>query len=219
MTADRKAMLLKILAEKSFRFSESHLSAGGSSDYYIDCRTTTLTAEGGRLTGLVILDLFREKQLSPRAIGGLTLGADPVVSNVVAASAWLAFGNPGATVIDGFLVRKKQKEHGAGRRIEGFCEPDAPVVIVDDACTTGASILTAIRATQESGMRVIGVACLVEREEANGRPAVEMAAQGAPFYSVFSAGEVREMYLGAQQKRVIQSRERSLSTPQSKTSA
>jgi len=195
---DEKAALLRLLAEKSFRFSETRLSAGGSSDYYIDCRTTTLCAEGGRLAGIAILDLLREKQLSPRAVGGLTLGADPVVCNVAAASAWLAANTTGASTIDGFLVRKEQKAHGAGRRIEGFCEADAPVVIVDDACTTGASIIAAIHAAQEARMCVIGVVCLVEREEARGRPAVEAAALGAPFYSVFSAQEVRAEYLAAQ---------------------
>jgi orotate phosphoribosyltransferase len=191
---DPKHELLAMLAQKSFGFRETRLSAGGSSEYYIDCRTTTLCAEGGRLAGLVILDLLREKHLSPRAVGGLTLGADPVVCNVAAASAWLSRHSPAGTPIDGFLVRKEQKAHGAGRRIEGFCEPDAPVVIVDDACTTGASIINAIYAAQEAKMQVIGVVCLVEREEANGRPAVEAAALGAPFYSVFGAQQVRAAY-------------------------
>ncbi len=195
MIEDCKRTLLAILAERSFGFRETRLSAGRSSDYYIDCRTTTLSAEGGRLAGLVILDLLHEKQLSPRAVGGLTLGADPVVCNVSAASAWLLNDSPGATAIDGFLVRKQHKEHGAGRRIEGFCEPGAAVVIVDDACTTGASIVTAIRSATEAHMRVIGVVCLVEREEAGGRPAVEAAALGAPFYSVFRAQEIRDVYL------------------------
>lgn len=196
MTIDGdKEALLRILARKSFGFRETRLSAGGSSDYYIDCRTTTLCAEGGRLTGVVILDLLREKRLWPRAVGGLTLGADPVVCNVVAASAWESHVSPATKPIDGFLVRKEQKAHGAGRRIEGFCEPGAPAVIVDDACTTGASIIAAIHAAIEAGMQVIGVVCLVEREEANGRPAVEAAVLGAPFYSVFSAHQVQAAHI------------------------
>jgi orotate phosphoribosyltransferase len=197
LIADYRVGLLRILAQKSFRFCDTKLSAGSSSDYYIDCRTTTLSGDGGRLAGLAILDLFREKHLSPHAIGGLTLGADPVVSNVTAASAWRVAKSGGRTAIDGFLVRKEAKVHGTGRRIEGFCEPDAPVVIVDDACTTGRSIVTAIRAAQEARMLVIGVVCLVEREEAGGRPTVEAAALGAPFYSIFSALEVRDQYLAA----------------------
>ncbi|HUA91640.1 MAG TPA: phosphoribosyltransferase family protein [Terracidiphilus sp.] len=194
MADDHKNALLTMLARKSFGLRETRLSAGGSSDYYIDCRTTTLCAEGGRLTGLVILDLLREKQLSPLAVGGLTLGADPVVCNVAAASAWQFGKSPASAAIDGFLVRKEQKAHGAGRRIEGFCKAGAPVVIVDDACSTGASIITAIHSAREAEMRVIGVVCIVEREEAGGRPAVEAAAHGAPFYSVFCAQQVRYAY-------------------------
>ncbi len=195
MASTNRNALLKILAQNSLRFAETKLSAGGTSDYYIDCRTTTLRGDGGRLAGLAILDLMREKRLTPLAVGGLTLGADPVVSNVTAASSWRAQEKPGSAVIDGFLVRKAEKTHGAKRRIEGFCEAGAPVVIVDDACTTGASLIAAIEAAREAGMRIVGVVCLVEREEANGRPAVEAAAEGAPFLRVFSAEEVRGEYL------------------------
>ncbi len=191
MTIAHRNALLKMLARTSFRLGEFKLSSGGTSDYYIDCRTTTLSGEGGRLTGLTIFDLIREHQLQPRAVGGLTLGADPLVCNVAAASAWHALEAPGSPVIDGFLVRKAEKAHGTGRRIEGFCQPGVPVVILDDVCTTGASTIAAIEAAREAGMHVAGVICLVEREEAKGRAAVEAAAQGAPFFRVFSADEVR----------------------------
>src|ERR1700728_2810333 len=191
MTLAHREALLKMLARISFRLGEFKLSSGASSDYYIDCRTTTLTGEGGRLTGLAVLDLIRQRELRPRAIGGLTLGADPVVCNVAAASAWHALEAPGSPVLDGFLVRKVEKAHGTGRRIEGFQQKEAPVVIVDDVCTTGASTVTAIEAAREAGMRAVGVICLVEREEANGRPAVEGAAQGARFYRLFTAADVR----------------------------
>jgi len=191
MSLAHRDALLKMLARISFRLGQFTLSSGATSDYYIDCRTTTLTGEGGRLTGLATLDLIRQHGLHPRAVGGLTLGADPVVCNVSAASAWHALEVPGSPVLDGFLVRKVEKTHGTGRRIEGFQQADAPVVIVDDVCTTGASTITAIEAAREAGMRVVGVVCLVEREEANGRPAVEAAAQGAPFYRLFTANDVR----------------------------
>jgi orotate phosphoribosyltransferase len=191
MSLAHRDALLKMLARISFRLGHFQLSAGGTSDYYIDCRTTTLTGEGGRLTGLATFDLIRQHKLQPRAVGGLTLGADPVVCNTAAASAWHALEFPGSPVLDGFLVRKVEKTHGTGRRIEGFQQADAPVVIVDDVCTTGASTVAAIEAAREAGMRVIGVICLVEREEANGRPAVEAAAQGAPFYRLFTAADVR----------------------------
>jgi orotate phosphoribosyltransferase len=183
--------LLSLLARLSFRLGQFKLSSGGTSDYYIDCRTTTLNAEGGRLTGEAILELLEDNEIDAEAVGGLTLGADPIVSNVATASAWRAQANPGAPLLHGFLVRKAGKAHGTGKRIEGFCRKDARVVIVDDVCTTGASTINAIEAARESGMIVAAVVCLVERQEANGRPAVEAAAQGAPFLSLFSAEQVR----------------------------
>ena len=170
--------LLSILARTSFRLGEFKLSSGGASDYYVDCRTTTLSAEGGRLTGHAILELLEQRGIEADAVGGLTMGADPIVSNVATASAWRALQKPGAPVLEGFLVRKAEKAHGTGRRIEGFCRAGACVVIVDDVCTTGASTIVALEAAREAGMLVAAVVCLVEREEAKGRPAVE-AARGA----------------------------------------
>ena len=192
---DPRAALLDLLARTSFRLGNFTLSSGARSDYYIDCRTTTLHAEGGRLTGLAILDLLRERDLLPQAVGGLTMGADPVVSAVAIASAWRAQQNPAAPLIHGFLVRKAEKTHGTGRRIEGFLEKNAPVLIVDDVCTTGASTIAAIEAAREAGMRVIAAVCLVEREEANGRPALEEACQGAPFLRLFTANDVRAAHV------------------------
>ncbi len=177
--------LLRLLAQKSFRLGDFKLSSGGSSDYYVDCRTTTLDAQGARLTGEVFLEEIQAQGWHPLAIGGLTMGADPIV---VAASV-AASHNAGA--LHGFLVRKAEKQHGTGQRIEGFREKGSRVVIVDDVCTTGASTIQAIQAAREFGFEVVGAMCLVEREEANGRPQVEQAAQPAPFISIFQAAEVR----------------------------
>jgi orotate phosphoribosyltransferase len=190
-TPSHAQQLLSILARTSFRLGQFKLSSGGTSDYYIDCRTTTLHAEGGRLTGHAILELLEEHGIEAEAVGGLTLGADPIVSNVATASAWRALNNPGAPLLHGFLVRKAEKAHGTGRRIEGFNREGARVVIVDDVCTTGSSTLNALEAAREAGMIVAAVVCIVEREEANGRPAVEAAAQGAPFLALFTANDVR----------------------------
>jgi len=190
-TQSHAQQLLTLLARTSFRLGQFKLSSGGTSDYYIDCRTTTLHAEGGRLTGEAILDLLNEHGVQADAVGGLTMGADPIVSNVATASAWRAQHNPEAPLLHGFLVRKAEKAHGTARRIEGFCREGARVVIVDDVCTTGASTITAIEAAREAGMAVAAVVCIVEREEANGRPAVEAAAAGAPFLRLFSANNVR----------------------------
>jgi|HubBroStandDraft_6_1064221.scaffolds.fasta_scaffold18104_3 orotate phosphoribosyltransferase len=177
--------LLRLLATKSFRLGEFKLSSGGTSDYYIDCRTTTLDARGSQLTGQVFLEEIRQRGWRPQAIGGLTMGADPVVVAVAVTS-----GD-----IHGFLVRKAEKQHGTGQRIEGFREKGARVVIVDDVCTTGASTVQAIEVAREFGFEIAGVMCLVEREEAKGRPNVQKAAAPAPFVSIFTAADVRSEHL------------------------
>jgi orotate phosphoribosyltransferase len=177
--------LLTLLARKSFRLGEFKLSSGGTSDYYIDCRTTTLDARGAQLVGQVFLDEIRERGWRADAIGGLTMGADPIVVAVAVTSGTLS----------GFLVRKAEKQHGTGQRIEGFREKGARVVIVDDVCTTGSSTVQAIEAAREFGFNVVGAMCLVEREDAHGRPNVEKAAAPAPFISVFTASDVRREHL------------------------
>jgi orotate phosphoribosyltransferase len=197
-TPTHDQQLLALLARTSFRLGQFKLSSGGTSDYYIDCRTTTLHAEGGRLTGHAILELLEEHGIEAEAVGGLTLGADPIVSNVATASAWRALSHPGAPLLNGFLVRKAEKAHGTGRRIEGFCHTGARVVSVDDVCTTGASTVNAIEAAREAGMTVAAVVCIVEREEANGRPAVEGAAHGVPFLRLFTANQVRAEHIRQQ---------------------
>jgi orotate phosphoribosyltransferase len=194
-TPPHAQQLLALLARTSFRLGQFTLSSGGTSDYYVDCRTTTLHAEGGRLTGEAILDLLIQNGIEAEAVGGLTLGADPIVSNVATASAWRTLSNPGAPLLHGFLVRKAEKAHGTGRRIEGFHREGARVVIVDDVCTTGASTINAIEAAREAGMIVAAVVCIVERQEANGRPAVEAAAAGAPFLSLYTANDVRAEHI------------------------
>ncbi len=201
MPSANRSALLKLLSQLSFRLGEFTLSSGAKSDYYIDCRTTTLHAEGGRLAGLVLLDMIRGHRIAAEAVGGLTMGADPLVSNIASGSAWWAMAadsNDEKHLIHGFLVRKAEKTHGMGRRIEGFHREGARVVIVDDVCTTGASTITAIEAARESGMEVVAVLCLVEREEHNGRPAVEAAAgPGVPFLAAFTASDVRAEHVKA----------------------
>ncbi|HEX3469682.1 MAG TPA: orotate phosphoribosyltransferase [Silvibacterium sp.] len=195
MTTSYRTSLLQLLSRISFKLGDFTLSSGAKSDYYIDCRMTTLHAEGGRLTGLAILELLREHKLKPAAVGGLTMGADPIVSNVATGSAWHALEHHGGPLIHGFLVRKAEKTHGTARRIEGFLEKGAAVVIVDDVCTTGASTIAAIDAAKEAGMKVIAAVCLVEREEAKGRPAVEAACGDAPFLRLFTAHDVRAAHV------------------------
>jgi orotate phosphoribosyltransferase len=216
--AHSRTALLNLIATLSFKLGDFTLASGKKSDYYIDCRITTLHAEGGRLSGLVFYDLIRERIPHAEAVGGLTMGADPLVSNTASASAWAlaehtktielsrtvsfdsVLGDEAPrlppTLIHGFLVRKSEKSHGTGRKIEGFLQPGARVVIVDDVCTTGGSTITAIEAAREAGMTVAGVLCLVDREQ-GGREKIEAAANGAPFLSVFTANEVRAAHVAA----------------------
>jgi orotate phosphoribosyltransferase len=186
-----RAKLLQVLAEKSFRLGQFKLSSGGTSDYYIDCRTTTLDSQGARLTGQAFWQEIQARAWCPQAIGGLTMGADPIVSAVAVVSGQ----------VHGFLVRKAEKQHGTGQRIEGFRQKGARVVIVDDVCTTGASTIQAIEAAREFGFEVAGVMCLVEREEAGGRANVETAAAPAPFVALFTANDVRREHV--RQKEAI----------------
>ena len=174
-----------MLAHKSFCLGEFQLSSGSTSDYYIDCRVTTLDARGAQLVGEVFLAEIREQGWEADAIGGLTMGADPIVVAVAVTSG----------TMHGFLVRKAEKQHGTGQRIEGFREKGAQVVIVDDVCTTGSSTVQAIEAAREYGFEVVGVMCLVERQDAHGRPNVEKAAAPANFISIFTATEVRKEHL------------------------
>jgi orotate phosphoribosyltransferase len=233
MPANHRTALLDLLSTLSFKLGDFTLASGQRSDYYIDCRTTTLHAEGGRLAGLVFYDLIRQHIPHAVAVGGLTMGADPLVSatSIASASALAEYveiqvlakelndpsfadpdPGPAPTLIHGFLVRKAEKTHGTGRRIEGFLHPGAPVVIVDDVCTTGGSTITAIEATREAGMVVAGVLCLVDREQ-GGRLAIERALaevpihldtaspsvpdsdQEIPFLSVFTASDIRRAHL------------------------
>jgi len=194
---DFRTPLMHLIATLSFQLGDFTLASGARSDYYIDCRTTTLDAEGGRLAGLTLYDLIREHNLNPRAVGGLTMGADPLVSNIASASAWRRVADPTTPLIHGFLVRKSEKTHGTGRRIEGFNEPGARVVIVDDVCTTGGSTIQAIEAARAADFKIAGVLCLVDRQEQGGRAAVEAAAEGAPFFSLFTAKDVRAAHISA----------------------
>lgn len=189
MPSHSRGQLLNLLAANSFRLGDFTLSSGLKSDYYIDCRTTTLHARGAELTGHVFLELFRQQGWSAQAVGGLTMGADPIVVAVSVIS------SQQGTPVHGFLVRKSEKSHGMGKRVEGFQAKGASVVIVDDVCTTGQSTIQAIEAARDFGFNIIGAACLVERLEARGRPAVEQAAAPAKFVSIFTSEDVKSEHL------------------------
>jgi orotate phosphoribosyltransferase len=204
MTESPRQQLLTLLARQSFKLGNFTLSSGATSDYYVDCRTTTLDAEGSRLTARVFYDEIQRQGWSPQAIGGLTMGADPIAATVAMLSAQMAQSraqtlgtqeNVEQHYIHAFLVRKAEKAHGTGRRIEGFHTKGARVVIVDDVCTTGGSTIQAMEAAREYGFELAGIMCLVERQEFEGRAAIEKAAGTARFVSLFTANDVKAEHL------------------------
>jgi orotate phosphoribosyltransferase len=157
------------------------LASGQRSSFYIDCRLTTMSAEGQGLIGQLGLRAIREAGWRPQAVGGLTMGADPVAYAVAAAS----FGSD--LVVDAFSVRKETKAHGTGRVIEGcFAEGDV-VVIVEDVITTGGSAQRAIAAVESAGGQVLGVLAVVDREE-GGRAALQR--EGREVVALVGAGEL-----------------------------
>lgn len=149
MLEELKKLLKTTGAVKTGDFT---LSSGKKSNIYIDCRKITLHPQGARLIAKIILEKI--KGLRVDAVGGLTLGADPITSSVVALSD-----------IPGFIVRKKEKEHGTKQRIEGIISSGFNVVIVEDVATTGGSALEAIKAVEEIGAIVVKVISVVDREE------------------------------------------------------
>jgi orotate phosphoribosyltransferase len=179
--ADYLARLKRRLREKSLFRGEVKLSSGKTSNYYLDCRLTTLDPEGSVLAAHAILELLAAKGIRAQAIGGMSIGADPVVSAVVALS--YLQGRP----VRGFLVRKDRKEHGRQKLIEGLeAAAVRDVVIVDDVCTTGKSTLEAIAAAESEGLKVIAVISLVDREEGGS----ETLRKKYPYYAICTAREL-----------------------------
>jgi len=149
--------LLDLVKEKSFLYGDFTLSSGLKSSYYFDGRLTTLWPEGTYLVGKMVFELVRDAGID--AIGGPSMGADPIVAAVALVSH--LEGNP----IPAFIVRKEPKKHGTQRYIEGHLPPGGTVAIVDDVITTGGSILRAIEAVEAEGCRVGQVVVLLDRNE------------------------------------------------------
>jgi orotate phosphoribosyltransferase len=173
--------LVRLLARHSLRTGSFRLASGRASRYYIDARLTTMRPEGLSLIGPLALSTLRAHGWEPEAVGGLTLGADPVAYAIAYASA----SRPPA--VRAFTVRKEPKEHGAGKLIEGPLAPGDRVVVVEDVITSGGSALRAARAVQAAGGVVLGVLAVVDREE-GGRQALE--AEGLDVIALIQAGEL-----------------------------
>jgi orotate phosphoribosyltransferase len=157
------------------------LASGRQSSYYIDCRRTTMSGEGMVLIGRMGLSAIQDVEWRPAAVGGLTMGADPVAHAIAAAS----YGK--GRTIDAFSVRKREKQHGTGRLIEGNFQSGDAVVVVEDVITTGDSAAQAVAAVRQAGGRVLGVLAVVDREE-GGKRALE--AQGHRVIALTTAGEL-----------------------------
>jgi len=177
--SDERERLRELLTRHSLMFGEFTLASGRKSRYYFDSKKTTLLPEGAYLVAREILRTIRSLGIEAQAIGGLTLGADPIVCPVAALS--YLEGPP----LRAFIVRKEAKGHGTERSIEGNLEPGCRVIIVDDVITTASSTLRAIEAAQAAGFTVVAVICIVDREEGG---AEKLAAW--PFYPIFRRSEI-----------------------------
>lgn len=177
-----RVRLLALLRERALMRESVVLSSGKRSSYYVDARQVLLDPEGAALAGRLGYAALRGHE--PAAVGGLTLGADPLVC-AISAAAW-ADGRRWT----GFFVRKEAKKHGLQNWIEGpFIEEGTPVAIVDDTLTTGGSVIDAIEKTRKAGGVVAAALVVIDREE-GGREAIETELRGAPLHALFCASEL-----------------------------
>lgn len=178
MTSERD-QLLSLIKSSAIEHGEFVLSSGETSNYYIDLRRITLHGAGAPLAGRLLRELTRD--LEYEAVGGLTLGADPLAYAMLHAAAQQG------ERLDAFVVRKVAKEHGAGRRIEGPDVAGRRVLAVEDTSTTGASVLTAVDALRAAGANVVGVAVLADRDTGAEQ---RIADAGLEYRYVYGAAEL-----------------------------
>ncbi len=180
-----RARLKSILLEKSYRKGTFTLTSGKTSDFYIDGKQTTLSAEGAYLCGKLLFDLIKEESPPIQAVGGMTLGADPLVTAVSLVS--FLENAP----IPAFIVRKEAKGHGTGNYIEGLknMTPGCRVALVEDVVTTGGTLLKVIERVEAAGFTVGLVVTVVERQE--GGTAI-LAEKGYPLKALFTRAELLE---------------------------
>lgn len=175
--SDAKTKLREEILKKAIIHGKVILSSGKEADYYVDLRRITLDAAAAPLVGEVMLELT--KDLDYEAVGGLTLGADPV------ATAMMHIAAQKGRHLDSFVVRKSEKAHGLQRRIEGPDVKGRRVLAVEDTSTTGGSVLTAVEALKNEGAIVVGVAVIVERGAASNPSLAEL-----PYLSAFSLADL-----------------------------
>ncbi|WP_337061214.1 orotate phosphoribosyltransferase [Kineococcus sp. G2] len=184
-TAERER-LAALIAERAVVHGRVTLSSGEEADHYVDLRRITLDGEASALVGPVLLDLVADWDF--QAVGGLTMGADPVALAVVHAAnarGWAAAH--GGAPLDAFVVRKAEKAHGLQRRVEGPDVAGRRVLAVEDTSTTGGSVLTAVAALREAGAEVVGVVVIVDRAT-GAKERVE--AEGLPYRAAYSLADI-----------------------------
>lgn len=187
---EMKERLIEIVLDKTFKYSEDPpftLVSGRRSNYYFNCKPTTLDPEGMNLIGEILFSMLEKTDVT--AAGGLTLGADPIANAVSVIS--FQKGRP----IKSFIVRKDAKDHGVKKSIEGSVSPGERVVVLDDVITTGGSTITAIRQAREAGLAVERVVVLIDREEENGRQNIE--AEGVVVDAILTRTEIMSRYRGS----------------------
>jgi orotate phosphoribosyltransferase len=171
------SLLIQLLKRDALKLGSFTLASGRSSHYYVDGRRVSLSAEGAALIGAGLLDLLADRpEIS--AVGGLTMGADPIVGAALAVA-----GARGRKDLQGFLIRKEAKSHGTGKLIEGPLEPGSTVAILDDVATTGESALRAVDAVEAIGCRVAGVFVVLDRLEGASNT---FAARGIAFHTLLT---------------------------------
>ncbi len=179
----KRARLLEVIKQRSLRFGDFVLRSGKRSNFFLDGKGTTLSAEGAALVGEVVFDAIRD--LDVDAVGGLTLGADPIAT-AVSVESWRQ-GKP----IDAFVVRKETKDHGMGDLIAGTLKPASRVAIVEDTVTTGSAIQAAIDAVRAAGHTIVKVIAIVDRQAGASE---RFASQGLDYGWIFTLED-----LGVQQ--------------------
>jgi orotate phosphoribosyltransferase len=187
---EKKERLIEIVLDKTFKYSEDPpftLVSGRRSNYYFNCKPTTLDPEGMNLIGEILFSMLEKTDVT--AAGGLTLGADPIANAVSVIS--FQKGRP----IKSFIVRKDVKDHGVRKSIEGSVSPGERVVALDDVITTGGSTITAIRQAREAGLIVERAVVLIDREEENGRQNIE--AEGVTVDAILTRTEIMSRYRGS----------------------
>jgi len=180
---DDRQQLKEILLEKSYRQGTFTLTSGKTSDFYIDGKQTTLSAEGAYLCGKLLFELLQKSPTRIGAVGGMTLGADPLVTAVSIAS-YLA-----ESPIPAFIVRKEAKGHGTGNYIEGLknMKPGCTVALLEDVVTTGGTLLKVIERVEAAGFTVGLIATVVEREEGGTET---LAKAGYPLHAIFTRSQL-----------------------------